>query len=629
MTVTPSNVPPAARIRMLPIHVANQIAAGEVVERPASVVKELMENAVDAGSTRIDVTVTAGGRKLVSVADDGCGMVHDDALMAIERQATSKIRTAEDIEHIHTLGFRGEALASIAAVSRFLLRTRPAACEAGTEVEVVGGTLHDVRECGCPAGTTFEVRDLFFNLPARRKFLRAFQTEQAQIRAQFTVQALANPAIAMSLRCDGQELHRLPPCTSFADRLRDVYGADLLEHLRPVEHRLGEVRVHGFASLPTWTRADRAEQFLFVNQRAAAAPILYHALREAYPPLEGDRKPTVFLFVDLPPEWVDVNVHPTKREVRFRRPAEVRDALIAAVTRALGRAPATDEPTSPTPPPAPNPGPTPTGLPLASAALPAAPPRVAPELALPFGIPTTTGPGPQPPQPAPAPREPFGDRKRPPSPIAGNEAATPEGAVFTAPAGAPWTWSRFLGRLGERYVLLETNDGYIVLDPKAAHARVLYEQLLRRDRAQPSLSQRLLLPQAVELPPADAQRVRSQLAIFQSMGFGIAPLDADAFLVDALPDVLGELPCRPLLLDVAKVLEEAGPRKGREHWREEAIARAAALAAVESAKRLDDAMVLRLVADLVQCQMPYACPQGRPTMVFTSYRELARRFGTA
>lgn len=603
---------PASRIRMLPLHVANQIAAGEVVERPASVVKELVENAVDAGAARIDVTVTAGGRKLVSVADDGCGMVRDDAILAIERQATSKIRSVEDIEHIRTLGFRGEALASIAAVSRFLLRTRPAEAEAGTEVEVVGGTLRDVRDCGCPAGTTIEVRDLFYNLPARRKFLRTYQTEQAHIRALFVVQALARPDLAMSLRSDGQDLYRLPPCPAFEDRLRDLYGAERMRELRPVQGGGAEVRVSGYVALPSWTRADRAEQFLFVNRRPTAAPLLYHALREAYPPLEGDRKPVVFLFVDLPPEWVDVNVHPTKREVRFRRPAEVRDAVCNAVAQTLGRSAPTTAPHPPSAPPS-APPPAPAG------------PHPAPGGAAPAAAPPAAAPRRNPEQPLPFARPAAGVAAAPRAPAIPPPAADP--AVFAAPAGAPWTWCRDLGCLGDQYVLLETDDGFVVLDPRAAHARVLYERLLRRDRAQPALSQRLLLPQAADLPPADAQRVRTHLGVFQAMGFGIAALDADAFLVDALPDVLGEVPCRPLLIDIARALEEAGPRKGREHWREEAIARAAALSAVKNAARLDAASRARLLEDLARCRMPYTCPRGRPTMVFTSYRELSRRFG--
>jgi len=620
---------PSSRIRVLPIHVANQIAAGEVVERPASIVKELMENSVDAGAIRIDVTVTAGGRKLVSVADDGCGMNRDDALMAIERQATSKIRSTEDIEHIATMGFRGEALASIAAVARFLLRTRPTASDVGSELEVIGGTLQDVRDCGCPVGTTIEVRDLFFNLPARRKFLRTYQTEQAQIRNTFIVQALAHHNLALSLRADGHELHRLPPSANFIDRLRDLYGAEMLAHLRPVEGRLGEVQVGGFVSLPSWTRADRAEQYIFINHRPATAPILYHALREAYPTLEGDRKPIVFLFIDLPPEQVDVNVHPTKREVRFRRPAEVRDAVISAVAKALGRS-------------APAPAPTPSELPEAPSADRFSPPSAA-QTPAPGTIPAATVPRldplrhlPFPPaRPDPlAPSVPL--PQLPPDPGAAQPAdaaaiAPPPPAtdVIHAATGAPWVWCRLVGRLGDRYALLEADSGYVVLDPPAAHARILYEHLLQQDRATPIASQRLLLPQTVELTAGDALRVRNQLGIFKKMGFGIDALDADAFMVDALPAVLGEVSCRPLLIDIARALEEAGPRRGRERWREEAIARAAALGAISGRSRLSDAELEGLIRDLTACEMPYTCPRGRPTMIFTSYRELARRFGQA
>ncbi len=632
--VVSASQPSSRRVRVLPIHVANQIAAGEVIERPASVVKELVENAIDAGASRVEVSATAGGRKLIAVTDDGCGMVRDDALLAVERHATSKIRTAEDIVRIHSLGFRGEALASIAAVSRFLLRTRHVTEEAGTEVEVVGGSLRDVRDSGSPVGTTLEVRDLFFNLPGRRKFLRTYVTEQGHVRTQCTVQALAHPGVGMTLRCDGQTVLQLPPCGCFLDRLRDLYGADNLDALRPAEAVVEGVRVHGYVGLPTWTRSDRAEQHLFVNHRPAAAPLIHHALREAYPPLDGNRKPVVFLFIDLDPEAVDVNVHPTKREVRFRRPAAVRDALIAAVSRALERparagvaaaqsvGPAAVAPPRPAGVDRPDDAAFAPGGGQARAAVfgPRAPapaaPRLRPEQSLPLDLPAVV-------LPTAAPR-------RPPAADPGSPAETarprPDDAL-PAPDGAPWIWCRLLGSLGERYVLLETDDGFVVLDPHAAHARVLYEQLLDRDRHHRRHSQRLLLPQSVELRSADAARVRSQLAIFEAMGFGIEALDADSFLVDALPDVLGETPVAGLLVDAAQAIAEAGPRRGREHWREEAIANAAAQAAVRARRSLDPVALLRLVEDLGRCRMPYTCPRGKPTMIFTSYRELARRFG--
>ena len=300
-------------IRLLPIHVANKIAAGEVVERPASVVKELMENAIDSGATRIDVTVTAGGRKLIEVRDNGGGMGRDDALLSIERQATSKIRDVDDIERIDTLGFRGEALPSIASVSRFTLKTRREVDEAGSELVIVGGSLQDVREAGLPVGTTISVRDLFFNVPARRKFLRAFQTEQAHIRSVFTLHALAHPEIGMSLTSDGRELARLPPDATLEERVRDLFGADFCAGLVPLDRTRGEIRVYGFAGYRTRhapTAVNSTSSLTAVQPPRRSSP----ALREAYPPLEGNRKPIVAALHRDAAQHVDVKcIRPNAR----------------------------------------------------------------------------------------------------------------------------------------------------------------------------------------------------------------------------------------------------------------------------------------------------------------------------
>ena len=631
---------PTPCIRALSPVVANQIAAGEVVERPASVVKELVENAIDAHATRIEVAVTAGGRKLVSVADDGVGMVRDDALMCLERQATSKIRTSEDIAAIATMGFRGEAIPSIASVSRFRLRTRPRALDAGTEVEVVGGQLVDVRDCGCPAGTLVEVRDLFFNLPARRKFLRTYQTEQALVRAMFNTLALANHGIAFSLKSDGLLLHELPPCETFEDRLRDLYGPDLFARLRPVDATLAGVRVSGFAGLPDYTRSDRSEQFFFVNHRPASAPAVHAAVREAYPPLDTGRRPVFFLFLDLDPASVDVNVHPAKREVRFRQPAAVREAVILALRRALGTPAAA----------APEPG---GGFEGQNAPALAPPPAVSPILERPLPFPRPDDPL-APPVPLPQrPAFPFSARPAParpdsapgdvsfpsealsappvlsrPAPARPDPAPARPDSPIPAPVGAPWKWCRPLGMLAEGYALLETDDGLVLLEPRAAHMRVLYERLLGAAEASaPPPAQRLLLPESVELPPVDAARVRERLSVFHSMGFGIEPLDGDAFLVDALPDMLAGTPSRTLLADIAAGIEEAGAKKGRERPVEEAVARAAAQAAVRTRARLEPAELRHLVQELASCRMPYTSPFGKPTVVLYSYRELSRKFG--
>jgi len=610
-------------IRLLPIHVANKIAAGEVVERPASVVKELMENAIDAGATRVDVTVTAGGRKLIEVRDNGCGMGRDDALLSIERQATSKIRDVDDIERIDTLGFRGEALPSIASVSRFTLKTRRAADDAGTELVVVGGSLHDVREAGVPVGTTLAVRDLFFNVPARRKFLRAFQTEQAHIRSVFTLHALAHPEIGMSLTADGRELARLPPGATLEERARDLFGADFCAGLRPIERTLGDLRVYGFAGLPTQTRNDRSEQYVFINRRPATAPVIAYALREAYPPLEGDRKPIVLLFIEMPPEGVDVNVHPTKREVRFHKPVEVREALISALTDALGIARKRRNDGGAIIAPAADTREEARGEQAVVSLRTLVPEAAAQPFAYPAPVPLPPAAAFRPPIPVPVPV---------PVPSVPPAVALPpsgQGLPLFADSqeGSPWRWCRVLGQVGGRYLLLETDGGTVTVDPRAARERVLYERLMDSARRGETLSQRLLLPETVQLAPADAARLRKHLSVVQGMGFGVEEFGNDHFIVEALPDALAAVSCRELLGNIAHDLESAGTRRGAEKWREELVAKAACRAAAGSGEPLNEDAAEKLVHDLAATRMPYTCPRGRPTMIFTSYRELERKFG--
>ena len=345
-------------VRVLPLHVANKIATGEVVERPASVVKELVENAIDAGAKKIAISITQGGRKLVSVQDDGCGMTKDDAVLSLERQATSKILDVEDIEQIDTLGFRGEAIPSIASVSRFSITTRRADSDEGTFLQVNAGILAEVRSAGCPVGTLVEVRDLFCNVPARRKFLRAYVTEENHVKTIFTVHALAHPRIGFSLTIDGRELYRLAPTENLTDRVRDLFGADFLDSMRtipgrgkdsaaPISHatpagdaeslplRQSPVAVSGLIEIPNLSTPTRRDQYVFINGRPATAPSIAYAIREAYPRHQGDTKPAAILFLDLPPTQVDVNVHPTKREVRFRDNVAVKQAIIEAISRAL------------------------------------------------------------------------------------------------------------------------------------------------------------------------------------------------------------------------------------------------------------------------------------------------------
>jgi DNA mismatch repair protein MutL len=597
----------ANQIRLLPDHVINQIAAGEVVDRPVSVLKELVENALDAGARNLDVHIMAGGRKLVAVTDDGCGMSRDDALLSIERHATSKIRAAADIEAVGSLGFRGEALAAIAAVSRFRLRTCRRGDTAGTELVVTGGKLSDVRDAGCPCGTCIEVRDLFFNMPARRKFLRSHGTELAHLRAGFTLLALSHPSVGLRLRIDNTETCRLPGSATLEERIGDLSGPDRLPQLRRIDSAAGGVRVHGYAGLPSLSRSDRAEQYVFVNGRATSAPLIGYAIREGYHTLlPQDRHPVLYLFVELPAADVDVNVHPAKKEVRFRRPGEVRDALIGALRDTLRAA---------VPPAGPGPE-TAAAAAAVSSSAPAAPSLRIEDL---------------PPPPAfRYPRMPMAAGT--PGPGRDGAGTVPEGTETQPPPGtpdafAPWTWCRVLGQAGGLFVVLETDEGVVLMDPHAAHERVLFERFMREVEGGRIASQRLLLPQTVELEPRDAQRIRRRLDVLRDMGFALSEFGGDSFVVDALPAPFSGLGVGALLLDIARALEQAGQRGGKGRWREASVARAACRAAVKARQTLTVAEIERLVNDLARAQMPYTCPHGRPTLIFMSFHELKRKFG--
>jgi DNA mismatch repair protein MutL len=612
-------MPPATNIKVLPENVVNKIAAGEVVERPASVLKELMENAIDAGSSRIDIEIAAGGRKLVAISDNGSGMDRDNALLAIERHATSKIGDVDDIEHINTLGFRGEALAAIASVSRFRLTTSREDEDAGTEISISGGKIQDVREMGGPTGTRFEVRDLFFNVPARRKFLRSQQTELTHIRTAFTFQALAHPEVGMSLTVDGRVLHRLAPGGDDAvtDRVRDLFGEDYLSQLRSVDHEADGVRVQGYVGLPAFSRSGRTEQYVFVNGRATSAPLLGYAIRTGYHSLlPRDRHPVLVLFVEVDPQSVDVNVHPTKKEVRFRRPSEVRDTVIAALQKALSVQAAA-----------------PSAFADVHDGASASKPHVAvPNLQLAINdlpparvfryprMPIQTVDG-APPPPMDQPFGPGGGEGEAPTPDAEVGADTDE------TTSAPWSWCRVLGQVGALYVVLEIEDGMVLMDPHAAHERVLYERFMRTFEEGGIATQALLVPETVELRPNDANLVRRHTDVLKRMGIGIADFGGDSFVIDALPAFLASVRPDQLLAEMVRELEEGGAGRARGKLNEDALIQASCKAAVKSRDALTLDEIEQLVIDLAGARMPYTCPHGRPTLIYMSYHELNKKFG--
>lgn len=580
-------------IQMLPDHVINKIAAGEVIERPASVMKELVENAIDAGATQVDVEVVQGGMQLIAVSDNGSGMSRDDALLSIERHATSKIRTAEQVEAVSTLGFRGEALSSIAAVSRFTLITRPAAELSGTQIQVSGGKLQDVLDAGCPPGTRFEIRNLFFNVPARRKFLRTEATELAQIRQLFAVYALAHPETGLTFTSDGREIYNLPGSSSLADRIAALYSPSFLSNLRKLDFAADGVKVSGFAGLPQTGRSDRSDQYVFINGRPASAPVIYHGLNEAYHAvLARGRYPSAFLFIECPPALVDVNVHPAKKEVRFRHPNAVRDAVIAAVQKALALEAPEAEQRAPV--------------------FKFDAPRPAPRIEKQHELSIQASEIPRRATPPISPSEDFGEIET---------KNTPE-------RSSPWKWCRVLGQAGGLYAVLETEEGVVLMDPQAAHERVLFEKFMHDLTAGKPSRQGLLTPEAIELMPADADALRRHLPVLDEMGFGISDFGQDTFIVDALPVHLQNGSPIVILSGIARALERSGAasRATREALRE-TVAQAACRTSIKAKDTLSIAAIERLVEDLAKTEMPYTCPHGRPTLIFTSFTELNRKFG--
>jgi len=592
------------QIHLLSEAVANKIAAGEVVERPASVLKELVENALDAGARRLEVEIAVGGRKLVEVADDGCGMSRDDALLSIERHATSKISTADELERVATLGFRGEALAAIAAVSRFSMITRRKEDDGATELIVNGGRIQDVREVGAPPGTRVAVRSLFFNVPARRRFLRSEQTEAAHLRQVFITYSLARCDAAMRLRVDGRETYNFGPGESLEERIRSIFGADFVESMRAVDFGGGDLRVKGFVGLPHVSRSDRSGQYIFINGRPAQVPLVSYALREAYRTvLPKERHPVVLLFIEMPASSVDVNVHPAKREVRFRRPGPLRDLLIGGIREVLSSA--ADDRRAVTRPAA-------VGHELGSDI---------------FTTERTVA--------RPAVQYPSSQLSSLPEsmPLSGlrSEEQVPRQADTQKsegePGSRPWRWCRILGQAGGLYVVLETEEGIVLMDPHAAHERVLYEKFMHELERHSVKTQGLLSPETVEMEPRDAERVRTNLDLLRRSGFGVDEFGEDTFIVDAIPSILGDVSAAVILGDVARSLERSGMRGASEEMAEARIARAACRAAVKARDRLTLREIERLVSDLAQTEMPYTCPHGRPTMILTTFHELARKFG--
>ena len=622
-----------SRIRILSDALASQVAAGEVVERPAAVVRELVENSVDAGATHVEVHVQRGGAALIRVADNGHGMDREDALMCLERHATSKIRTKEDLGAIHTLGFRGEALPSIASVSRFRLATREPNALVGTEVEVTGGKMQAVRDYGGAPGTAVEARSLFFNVPARRKFLRSEATEMAHVEQQFRLHAIANPGIAFTLVRDGEVMFHLPAGQTLLARIEGLSGRELAQRLIEVtpftQHG---ITVRGYIAAPGISRSNRQMQLTFLNGRPVESPILGYGLREGYhTALMKGQHPVTFLFIEMPAEGFDINVHPAKKEVRFHDGIRVREVVVQAVSRALAsssritsghvpmRSDAAHQPAqSPQSPPAfiehtPSllPEREQTSLRHDWSSLPLAPPTP------PHGDSETS------PVPPPTPHPESSSSSPPPS----ASPSLPASASSPSPPAPNAADFRILGVIHKLYVLMESREGLVLMDQHAAHERVLFEQMRLAMEREGVPAQRLLIPLTMQVAPRDYDVLSRNLPTLHKLGIEAEPFGGNAFKVDAMPAFLKTDDPLALLRDVMDELASTSSRTSALRLGEDMIATTVCRHAVKANDYLREPELKKLLEDLLNCEMPYCCPHGRPTLIQMSLAELEKKFG--
>ena len=632
------------RIRILADVVANQIAAGEVVERPASVVKELLENALDANATRIRIEVEAGGRKLIRITDNGHGMVKDDALLAFERHATSKLRTSDDLLSIATLGFRGEALPSIASVARVQLETRVAEEPAGTLVEIAGGNILRVEEAGLPIGTTLTIRDLFFNTPARRKFLKSEPTELSHIAALVTHYALAHPTKHFELHSATQALLIAPAVTSAADRLFQIFGKETSNLMLPTAAELdfaraglpepppwkreqdytppdpGYLRITGFVSKPELQKLNRNSAYVFVNQRLIRDKLILHSLTEAYrniiPPTSF---PVVLLFLEMPAQEVDVNVHPAKTEVRFRQPGFVHDFVRDTVRTTLMQArpaasfatalttgphgasssllldvsPLPDGPTSPVFQPTSDPNPDPndtTTFNLEAPLTPESPGRLTfPEASIPVGYDEDAGP---------------------------NENETLNALATLKP----------LGQLRDSFILAVNDEGLWIVDQHVAHERVLFEKILRARDTESVQRQRLLMPVLIDLLPAQMVTFARLAEELDRNGFEAEPFGPRTLAIKAAPVGLEGKELERMLEEVLAVPDREQQAENAETRRRRIAASIACHAAIKINMPLDPAKIDWLLAELGKTEHPTSCPHGRPIALRYSHKDIQKAF---
>ena len=576
------------KINRLPPDLANQIAAGEVVERPASIVKELVENAVDAGARRLVIHVELGGKKQVRVEDDGEGMDPDDARLAIERHATSKIRKADDLAAIMTLGFRGEALPSIASVSHFVLRTRARGLQSGTEIRVNGGAISSVVEAASAEGTSVEVNDLFYNLPARRKFLKADAAEAAQVSRITTQLALANPAIGFTLTSGGRTVLQCPPAANLRDRLYQLYGER--EDLLPVRKEAGGLRLTGYIAALAEQGPTRGPQNVFVNRRIVKDRTIAHAIIDSYSVASiKERSPEVHLFIEMPPDAVDVNVHPTKAEVRFREQSMVHEVVRRALMDALGQG----------------------GTPLLQLRS-----DIQPSIAVAPALPGVLAGGIFPSRWRPA----EGDLQ-----FAGLKAGTTTAAAGTTPAVEIRPMIP-LGQFRDTFIIAVDDEGIAIIDQHVAHERVLFERVMERLTAGTIESQLLLVPLLIELEPSAQQALVERSSELRRLGYELESFGGSTLKVSAVPALLSAEEAAQALRALGGDLE--GLDRGADV--QDALQRIAATTACHAAVKANDPLTYEKMAHILEelrrTAYSTVCPHGRPVMLRLTRREVEKNF---
>lgn len=614
-----------SKIQILDDTLASQVAAGEVVERPASVVKELVENSLDAEARHITVESQRGGTALVRVSDDGTGMSREDAMLSLERHATSKLKTSDQLSAISTLGFRGEAVPSIASVSRFRMSTRERGSVSGTEIRIDGGSLRDVRDAGGPEGTSIEAKQIFFNVPARRKFLRAETTESAHIEHQVRLHALAAPEVRFTLIRDGRTVFDLAGTSDWRVRIAGLAGSEAGSKLIEVKaHHSPGMSVRGYLLPPEYARKAKRQQYLFLNGRPIEDVAISRALRDGFRGAVQDGvHPAAWLWIDLDPSLVDVNVHPAKKEVRFHRPHEIRNRIAEAVELALRPASAMPDPGDRAE----------SSSVFSGGAIPidevSHPVEKSQETVKPEGRPTGLE---------------RADCAVPSDPISGaerNERFDPlvgagllhgreQQEEFTDEKGEQIGQRpefQLIGALHARYVLLQGEDGLVLLDPAAARERIVYEDLLRAGESEVAVrSQGLLVPEVLELDILDAELVMRHVGHFADAGMVVEPFGGNSVKVSSVPSFLELSDIHSFLLEVVDELQETvGTRKGK--------SLAFEVFAAGLARRIGRHEVCRvkhaesLLDSLFACDLPYCTPEGRPTLIQLALSELDRKFG--